>query len=635
MNTNRARGHRATSVASVLATGLATAIATTACQSVPNMSGAGASSGGFLAGAPGVVACKDAGGPCFAGDAGVVGPFQPQLGAATTAAIAPPPISGGTLLALSDGGTAVASDPDRDAIYVVDLASGTVTFTVTLESGDEPGRLAEDGAGRVHVALRGGGALVTLDPATGTVVARRNVCPAPRGVAWDSSLDAIWVACATGELVALPSSPAAGDGGAALQSFVLQRDLRDVLVQADGLLAISVFRAAEILRVDPGSGTVRRTDTMPPLAPAVPQVAWRTVATPQGGTLTVHQEHTTGSLETDVPGGYGGALPAGSSATASFASVLDTYGDVASTRSLQAVLPVDVALSPDGDTFVVAAAGNAYAPSLPDVIILSLSGNDAVGGVFKLPSTGGEQAIAVAFDPAKEILVQTREPATLQILDATHANWRTVVLSTESRADTGHALFHSAAGGLIACASCHPEGGDDGHVWTLDGDQRRTPSLRGTVAGTAPYHWPGDELDMPTLLQDVYTSRMSGPPLDADSMSRIATWVEAIPAPLAPSWVDPAAAARGQALFTSATTGCATCHSGPKFTNNATVDVGTGAAFQVPPLVGVGWRTPLMHDGCAAAIADRFGACATAGHGSTQSLSSDQISDLTAYLETL
>jgi hypothetical protein len=42
-----------------------------------------------------------------------------------------------------------------------------------------------------------------------------------------------------------------------------------------------------------------------------------------------------------------------------------------------------------------------------------------------------------------------------------------------------------------------------------------------------------------------------------------------------------------------------------------------------------------MHDGCAAAIADRFGACATAGHGSTQSLSSDQISDLTAYLETL
>ncbi len=634
MNANRGRGDRTTSVASVLATGLAAAIATSACQSMPNMTSAGATSGGF-SGPPDLASCGNAG-PCSTADAGVAGPFQPHLGATTTAAVAPPPISGGTLLALSDGATAVASDPDRDAVYVVDLASGTVTFTIALQSGDEPGRLVEDGAGRVHVALRGGGALVTLDPATGTVVARRNVCPAPRGVAWDSSLDAIWVACATGELVALPSSPAAaGDGGTALQSFVLQRDLRDVLVESDGSLAISVFRAAEILRVDPASGAVTRTDTMPPFATAVPHVAWRTIATPQGGTLTVHQEHTTASLETDVPGGYGATFSAGSSATASIASVLDTNGALVTNLALQAVLPVDVALSPDGDTFVVAAAGNAYAPSLPDVIISSITGNDVLGAVFKLPSTGGEQAIAVAFDPAEEILVQTREPATLQILDATHASWRTVVLSSDSRADTGHALFHSAAGALIACASCHPEGGDDGHVWTLDGDTRRTPSLRGTVAGTAPYHWPGDELDMPTLLQDVYTSRMSGPPLSTDSMSRIAAWVEAIPAPPAPSWVDPAAAARGQALFTSATTGCATCHSGAKFTNNATVDVGTGGRFQVPPLVGVSWRTPLMHDGCAAAIADRFGACATAGHGSTQSLSSDQISDLTAYLETL
>ena len=57
--------------------------------------------------------------------------------------------------------------------------------------------------------------------------------------------------------------------------------------------------------------------------------------------------------------------------------------------------------------------------------------------------------------------------------------------------------------------------------------------------------------------------------------------------------------------------------------------------FQVPPLVGVGWRTPLMHDGCAAAVADRFGACSTPGHGSIASLSAGDISDLVAYLETL
>ena len=36
-----------------------------------------------------------------------------------------------------------------------------------------------------------------------------------------------------------------------------------------------------------------------------------------------------------------------------------------------------------------------------------------------------------------------------------------------------------------------------------------------------------------------------------------------------------------------------TCHSGALFTNNATVDVGTGRAFQVPSLRGVAWRAPV------------------------------------------
>jgi hypothetical protein len=55
----------------------------------------------------------------------------------------------------------------------------------------------------------------------------------------------------------------------------------------------------------------------------------------------------------------------------------------------------------------------------------------------------------------------------------------------------------------------------------------------------------------------------------------------------------------------------------------------------VPPLVGVGWRAPLMHNGCAATLADRFGKCSTATHGSVAALSAGQISDLTAYLDSL
>jgi hypothetical protein len=263
----------------------------------------------------------------------------------------------------------------------------------------------------------------------------------------------------------------------------------------------------------------------------------------------------------------------------------------------------------------------------------------------------GDQIIAVAFDVAGNLLAQARDPARLFVVPATNnvvtgaaGQTAEISLSSTSRDDTGHDIFHVQAGGLVACASCHPEGGDDGHVWLLDNLPRRTPSLRGTIAGTAPYHWPGDEADIPTLLGQVYTHRMSGPQLDADQQGAVSSWVESIPAPPAPTWVDSASALRGKALFESASTGCSGCHAGAKLTNNMTVNVGTGTdqgptpdgsippvAFQVPPLVGVGWRTPLLHNGCAVTIADRFGKCATAAHGQTSMLSAANV----AYLESL
>jgi cytochrome c peroxidase len=128
---------------------------------------------------------------------------------------------------------------------------------------------------------------------------------------------------------------------------------------------------------------------------------------------------------------------------------------------------------------------------------------------------------------------------------------------------------------------------------------------------------------------------MSGPTLTDSQMEALTQWVQSIPAPAAPTWVDAASAGRGAVLFSSAAIGCSTCHFGPKLTNNLTLNVGTGRAFQVPPLVGVGWRTPLLHDGCATTLADRFGACATTGHGVTSGLGTQDVNDLVAYLETL
>jgi len=647
----------------------------------PPLSGSGSSSGG----APDIGASSSSGsggssssgaiGSSSSGGFPSIAP-HPQFGSSTAAAVPPPPVSGGTLL-VTGNGAVVASDPDRDAVYVVDTTSMTTRFAIALQPGDEPGRLVEDGAGRVHVALRGGGSLVTLDPGTGAVLARRAVCPAPRGVAWEASSDLVWVACATGELVAFPSA-----GGVAVHSFVIERDLRDVLVQP-GQLTVTKFRSAEVLRIDP-SGTVVRRDKLFSPQTRVPHVAWRTIAGPlPGTTLTVHQIESTESINTHVPGGYGGkfgGFPGSGSSSGgvppcidleagapvgpdgvpapgptarpspeivlgpivqSAVTVLDAAGRLLGTAPVeQGVLPVDIALSRDGTFSAIALAGNGFGP-LPSVQIVSLNASRN-GALLNLAVTG-KQVIAVAFDAAGNFLAQTREPAELLFVSATKAV-QVLSLSAQSRDDTGHDIFHTQAGGLMACASCHPEGGDDGHTWILDGVLRRTPSLRGTIAGTAPYHWQGDQKDMSALLEAVYTGRMSGAKLDSGQGALLTSWVESIPAPPAPGWVDRAAALRGHTLFESAATGCTTCHSGSKFTNNATLDVGTTdiapagigrAAFQVPPLVGVGWRTPLFHDGCAATILDRFGQCATAGHGATSQLSKQDVADLTAYLETL
>jgi hypothetical protein len=71
-------------------------------------------------------------------------------------------------------------------------------------------------------------------------------------------------------------------------------------------------------------------------------------------------------------------------------------------------------------------------------------------------------------------------------------------------------------------------------------------------------------------------------------------------------------------------------------TNNTPVDVGTGGEFQVPSLIGVGYRAPFIHTGCAKTLRDRFDPeCGGDKHGNTKDLSDAQIDDLTAYLESL
>jgi cytochrome c peroxidase len=248
--------------------------------------------------------------------------------------------------------------------------------------------------------------------------------------------------------------------------------------------------------------------------------------------------------------------------------------------------------------------------------------------------------------------VQSREPAALVRLPVTRdvdaAGESTITLGAPevhplggpSVADTGHKLFHEAASQStgLACASCHPEGHEDGRTWKFDLiGARRTQELGNNVLETAPLHWDGDMTDLGTIMSEVFVHRMGGAPQGPRHVDAFSGWMSKLPkVRVSATTASVKSIEHGKELFDDATVGCATCHSGTHFTNNLSMDVGTGKVFQVPTLVSISARAPFMHDGCAATLKDRFGACGgSERHGHTAHLSDTQRAALVAYLTTL
>jgi hypothetical protein len=555
----------------------------------------------------------------------------------TRAAIPPPPIRGGSMQLTPDGQSLIVADPDRDSVAFVAVPQLTLTWMVTLTSGDRPGRSTVDASGRIHVVLGGAGSVATLDPANGTILARRSVCAAPRGIGYLASSGTVYVACQEGLLA---SYDAALTGS--VRTVVVEPDLRDVVILTNSIW-LSKFRSAEALNIDP-SGTIL-TRVAPPttatMAQSQPEVAWRMISASLPNTVAmIHQRVSTIPVMT-TPGAYGQNSDCSPSIVQASLSLM---GDAANGSVIvpDTVLPVDVARSPTTGLFAIAAAGNAYG-SGGGVVIVSAP-NDGSDPSCTMPDESllfdTFTVVAVAFDHQGSLYAQTRQPSQVfrfpaDIYGAPITRSEVLSLSSVDREDTGHTIFHTFAGAAIACASCHPEGQSDGRTWHFDNlGPRRTPSLLGTIEGTAPYHWDGSLADMGALIDEVYLGRMGGMPLAPDQRDTLQQWVFALPAPIAPPPADPASVMRGEALF-HGSAACFSCHNGPHLTNNLNMDVGTGGSFQVPSLIGVRWETSLLHDGCAHTLADRFGSCSTPQHGDTAMLTASDVADLIAYLETL
>ena len=599
--------------------------------------------------------------------------WEPLGGSATPA---PPPIGGAAMLVTADGTTLIAADPDRDQLYFVGVHDMSHLHTRALNAGDEPGRLAEDSAGRIHVVLRQAGAIATLAQAADSVITRRAVCAVPRGIAYDAARDQLHVACAEGKLVTLSAAP---DALTPVRTIELGADLRDVFVRGEQLL-VSRFRSAELLMLNsdgalqatyrPASfefdetvvveerldacGAISRSSKSVHVE-SVPNVAWRMIDVPGRGVSMLHQRSRNSEIAVSA-GGYGTGGCEGIVQTA-LSVGLDTP-QALTADIIDLTLAVDFVIDEQAALAVVIAPGNFGGPSQLQLVPLSwLDPLSAVMPEFPVdrrsadgrqdaPCLAAEplqnpdgQAVALALVSAYEVAVLQREPAAISFYDLrTRSQSGRVDLLQPSRFDTGHAIFHARTSAGLACASCHPEAGDDARVWTFAGvGARRTQSVRGGLLGSEPLHWDGDMADISALVSEVFVKRMSGFTPTPEQSDALAGWLDAQPA-LHAQPEDAAAAARGKALFESAELRCAQCHAGEPLTNNQTEDVGTGAALQVPSLKGVRFRTPLMHDGCASTLRERFTNVACGGgdmHGTTSHLTDDQVTELVAYLETL
>ena len=357
---------------------------------------------------------------------------------------------------------------------------------------------------------------------------------------------------------------------------------------------------------------------------------------------------------------------------------MDTFNGVYVTTN-----PWETAITPDGKKMYVLFAGT------NDMNVCKVIDDDyrELSGIG-LPMTVGQNPRAVRVSPdGKLLFVSNALDFTVSIFDAVPDRPR--LLSSVKVCDPpktpewvrGKILFsvanyRTSAPRWITCASCHPDGHSDGRVWQNPEGKRKTPPLMG-LAHTHPLHWSADRDEVqdfeytirgrlmqgiglingpikpkqgfkPTELEE----KTSGRSADLDAL---AIYTNSFDFTLSPHIPAPdklsAEAQRGKTLFFSKEVACATCHSGPYYTDSSLEkpfklhDVGTGrddptekmgTKYDTPTLLGVYRSAPYLHDGSARTLRDVLTTCNKDDkHGKTSQLKANEVDDLVAFLKSL
>jgi YVTN family beta-propeller protein len=234
----------------------------------------------------------------------------------------------------------------------------------------------------------------------------------------------------------------------------------------------------------------------------------------------------------------------------------------------------------------------------------------------------------------------------------------------------GKKLFATSTGRMstdsrIACAGCHPEGGQDGANWDFShfGDGKRNTQTLFGIARTPPFHTIGDRDEIQDFEFNIQVLHFGqgladgtdNPPVGTPNAGRsqdlddMAAWVNSLPLRNESPFRNPdqtltASAAAGKTLFESDELECRFCHPEPFFTDNILHDVGTFLSidttgyqgFKTPSLRNIYDTDPYLHTGNALSLQPVVAALnVNDQHGKTSQLTTGQRTDLINYLRSI
>jgi YVTN family beta-propeller protein len=572
----------------------------------------------------------------------------------------------------ADGKRLLAANADNGTVTVVDTAARKALREVPV--GDKVEGVTWLGKGPLAAAaVYRENRVVFFDADTGRVVCRLAVAAEPYGIVANRAGTRAWV---THEYPGLVSEldPAAGKvlrklkAGAYVRGLAISPDEKRLYVTEyyTGVLRALDLASGKVVDTWPGHSTdnLCRHVVVHPRRPKayLSHIRSRTHVAQGNGSIFPHVSVC------DLVG------PNGTKRRTSFA--MDTFNGVYVVTN-----PWESALSPDGKKLYTIYAGtndmNVSDVDDDDYTEIERSG---------FPVRVGQNPRAVRVSPDGKVVyiyntldfsVSFHRAGTMQRL----ADVPVCKPPKSPEWVRGKILFNTALPPLtsrrwIACSSCHPDGHHDGRVWQNPEGLRKTTALFG-LAHTHPLHWSADRDEVQDFEYTIRGQLMQGQGLyggdmkpkdgfkateleeqlagkskDLDALAIYCNSFDFVLSPHipAPGKLTPAAR-RGKNLFFSKAVGCATCHSGPYYTDSSLKkpfklhDVGTGKndpsekigpKYDTPTLLGVYRTAPYLHHGKAKTLRDVLTTCNKQDrHGKTSHLRPGEIDDLVEFLRSL